>query len=88
MLAPAVLVIGRGAPRRAPGGGGAGGGGAAAGPAPGGGGGGGGAPGGAERAGVLIAGPLGLCFLPAFLCLGIVPVVLGLAGRLLGGGLL
>ncbi|RDI66023.1 type II secretion system F family protein [Nocardia pseudobrasiliensis] len=42
----------------------------------------------AERAGVLIAGPLGLCFLPAFLCLGIVPVVLGLAGRLLGGGLL
>ncbi|MFI5781415.1 type II secretion system F family protein [Nocardia sp. NPDC051570] len=42
----------------------------------------------AERAGVLIAGPLGLCFLPAFLCLGIVPVVIGLAGRLLGGGLL
>ena len=27
----------------------------------------------AERAGVLIAGPLGLCFLPAFVCLGIVP---------------
>ncbi|MFC3964044.1 type II secretion system F family protein [Nocardia jiangsuensis] len=42
----------------------------------------------AERAGVLIAGPLGLCFLPAFLCLGIVPVVLGLAGRVLGNGLL
>ncbi|MFF0489498.1 type II secretion system F family protein [Nocardia sp. NPDC004068] len=42
----------------------------------------------AERAGVLIGGPLGLCFLPAFLCLGIVPVVIGLAGRLLGGGLL
>ncbi|HET6503577.1 MAG TPA: type II secretion system F family protein [Amycolatopsis sp.] len=36
----------------------------------------------AQRAGVLIAGPLGLCFLPAFLCLGVVPVVLGLAGRL------
>ena len=36
----------------------------------------------AQRAAVLIAGPLGLCFLPAFLCLGIVPVVLGLAGRL------
>ncbi|MBF6139032.1 type II secretion system F family protein [Nocardia farcinica] len=42
----------------------------------------------AERAGVLISGPLGLCFLPAFLCLGIVPVVVGLAGRLLDGGLL
>jgi Flp pilus assembly protein TadB len=36
----------------------------------------------AQRAGVLIAGPLGLCFLPAFLCLGIAPVVAGLAGRL------
>ncbi|WP_207760648.1 type II secretion system F family protein [Mycolicibacterium sphagni] len=34
----------------------------------------------AERASVLIAGPLGLCFLPAFICLGIVPVVAGLAG--------
>lgn len=42
----------------------------------------------AERAGVLIGGPLGLCFLPAFVCLGIVPVVLGLAGRVLDGGLL
>ncbi|MFJ9370963.1 type II secretion system F family protein [Nocardia sp. NPDC101769] len=42
----------------------------------------------AERAGVLIGGPLGLCFLPAFLCLGIVPVVIGLAGRVLEGGLL
>ncbi|WP_067648083.1 type II secretion system F family protein [Nocardia harenae] len=42
----------------------------------------------AERAGVLIAGPLGLCFLPAFLCLGIVPVVIGLAGQVLGNGLL
>ncbi|MTE12264.1 type II secretion system F family protein [Nocardia aurantiaca] len=41
-----------------------------------------------ERAGVLIGGPLGLCFLPAFLCLGIVPVVIGLAGRVLDGGLL
>lgn len=36
----------------------------------------------AQRAGVLIAGPLGLCFLPAFVCLGVVPVVAGLAGRL------
>ncbi|WP_175420549.1 type II secretion system F family protein [Rhodococcus sp. SGAir0479] len=43
---------------------------------------------GAERAGVLIGGPLGLCFLPAFVCLGIVPVVIGLAGRVLAGGLL
>ncbi|KQU55198.1 hypothetical protein ASG84_22395 [Rhodococcus sp. Leaf278] len=42
----------------------------------------------AERAGVLISGPLGLCFLPAFICLGIIPVVIGLAGNVLGGGLL
>lgn len=42
----------------------------------------------AERAGVLIAGPLGLCFLPAFVCLGIVPVVAGLAGQIFGAGLL
>ncbi|MFD4461060.1 type II secretion system F family protein [Nocardia sp. NPDC058480] len=40
----------------------------------------------AERAGVLIGGPLGLCFLPAFVCLGIVPVVIGLADRVLGAG--
>jgi Type II secretion system (T2SS), protein F len=33
----------------------------------------------AQRAAVLIAGPLGLCFLPAFLVLGIAPVVIGLA---------
>lgn len=37
----------------------------------------------AERAGVMVTGPLGLCFLPAFLALGIVPVVVGLAGPLL-----
>lgn len=42
----------------------------------------------AERAGVLIAGPLGLCFLPAFVCLGIVPVVAGLARNVLQSGLL
>ncbi len=42
----------------------------------------------AERASVLIAGPLGLCYLPAFLCLGIVPVVAGLAGDVLQAGLL
>lgn len=37
----------------------------------------------AQRAGVLVTGPLGLCFLPAFLCLGIAPVVIGLASELL-----
>ncbi len=42
----------------------------------------------AERAAVLIAGPLGLCFLPAFVCLGIAPVVAGLAGEVLQSGLL
>ncbi|MFC7754772.1 type II secretion system F family protein [Tsukamurella soli] len=41
-----------------------------------------------ERAAVSVSGPLGLCFLPAFVCLGIVPVVMGLAGKVLGGGLL
>jgi hypothetical protein len=35
----------------------------------------------AQRAGVLVAAPLAACFLPAFLCLGVVPVVLGLAER-------
>lgn len=38
----------------------------------------------AERAGVRISAPLGLCFLPAFVCLGIVPVVLGLASSVWG----
>ena len=33
----------------------------------------------ARRTGVLVVGPLGLCFLPAFLLLGVVPAVLGLA---------
>jgi pilus assembly protein TadC len=42
----------------------------------------------AERASVLIAGPLGLCYLPAFLCLGVVPVVAGLAGDVLRSGIL
>jgi pilus assembly protein TadC len=40
----------------------------------------------AERASVLIAGPLGVCYLPAFVCLGIVPVVVGLAGDVLTSG--
>ncbi len=38
----------------------------------------------AEKAGVAVSGPLGLCFLPAFVCLGIVPVVVGLADGMLG----
>ncbi|MEH3141462.1 MAG: type II secretion system F family protein [Mycobacterium kyogaense] len=42
----------------------------------------------AERAAVLIAGPLGLCYLPAFICLGIVPVIAGLAGDVLRSGVL
>jgi Flp pilus assembly protein TadB len=37
----------------------------------------------AHRAGVLTAAPLGLCFLPSFVCLGVVPVVLGIAGAVL-----
>jgi Flp pilus assembly protein TadB len=36
----------------------------------------------AERAGVVLALPVGLCFLPAFVCLGVLPIVLGLAERL------
>ncbi|ADG99042.1 Type II secretion system F domain protein [Segniliparus rotundus DSM 44985] len=32
----------------------------------------------ASRAAVLLAGPLGLCFLPAFFCLGVMPVIVGL----------
>jgi pilus assembly protein TadC len=39
----------------------------------------------AQRASVLITAPLGLCFLPAFLCLGVVPVVVGLAAQLATG---
>lgn len=37
----------------------------------------------AERVGVWSLLPLGLCFLPAFVCLGVVPVLLGMAGQLL-----
>jgi Flp pilus assembly protein TadB len=37
----------------------------------------------ARRAAVLITGPLGLCFLPAFLAVGVAPVVIGLARSLL-----
>jgi hypothetical protein len=37
----------------------------------------------ARRAGVLIVLPLGLCFLPAFLLAGLVPVVVALLGDVL-----
>jgi pilus assembly protein TadC len=37
----------------------------------------------ARRAGVIAMAPLGLCFLPAFVCLGLVPIVLSLAGKVL-----
>ncbi|MGX5188266.1 type II secretion system F family protein [Streptomyces avermitilis] len=40
----------------------------------------------ARRAGVLITAPVGLCFLPAFITVGVLPVVIGLAGGLLEGG--
>jgi Flp pilus assembly protein TadB len=37
----------------------------------------------ARSAGVVAMAPLGLCFLPAFVCLGIVPIVLSLFGKVL-----
>ncbi|MEV3990059.1 type II secretion system F family protein [Streptomyces sp. NPDC049837] len=37
----------------------------------------------AQRAQVLITAPVGLCFLPAFLAVGVAPVVIALAGELL-----
>lgn len=40
------------------------------------------ADGAAARAGVAMTGPLALCFLPAFICLGLAPVVIGLVGSL------
>jgi pilus assembly protein TadC len=36
-----------------------------------------------RRAGVRVLAPLGLCFLPAFVCLGVVPLVIGIAGDVL-----
>ncbi len=36
----------------------------------------------AQRAGVLMTAPLTLCFLPAFVCLGLAPVVIALVGTL------
>jgi pilus assembly protein TadC len=38
-----------------------------------------------RRAGIWVLAPLGACFLPAFLCLGVVPLVLGIAGDVFGG---
>ncbi|WP_433891399.1 type II secretion system F family protein [Streptomyces sp. CA-111067] len=38
----------------------------------------------ARRAAVLATAPLGVCFLPAFLLVGVAPVVMGLAGTVLG----
>ncbi|MFF7472480.1 type II secretion system F family protein [Streptomyces sp. NPDC008092] len=40
----------------------------------------------ARRAAVLISAPVGLCFLPAFIAVGVLPVVIGLAGGVLRGG--
>ncbi|MFI9171018.1 type II secretion system F family protein [Streptomyces lincolnensis] len=40
----------------------------------------------ARRAAVMVTAPVGLCFLPAFITVGVVPVVIGLAGGALGGG--
>jgi pilus assembly protein TadC len=34
----------------------------------------------------MITAPVGLCFLPAFITVGVLPVVMGLADGLLGGG--
>jgi pilus assembly protein TadC len=39
----------------------------------------------AERVAIWVIAPLGLCFLPAFVCLGIVPVVIGIASSLRAG---
>lgn len=39
----------------------------------------------ARRAGVLMTAPVGLCFLPAFIAVGVLPVVIGLAEGLLRG---
>lgn len=37
-----------------------------------------------RRAGVWVLAPLAACFLPAFVCLGVVPMVLGIAGDVFG----
>ncbi|MFG3656814.1 type II secretion system F family protein [Streptomyces sp. NPDC047706] len=40
----------------------------------------------ARRAAVMVTAPVGLCFLPAFIAVGVLPVVIGLAGGVLRGG--
>ncbi|MEV5430645.1 type II secretion system F family protein [Streptomyces sp. NPDC052701] len=40
----------------------------------------------ARRASVLVTVPVGLCFLPAFITVGVLPVVIGLADGVRGGG--
>lgn len=40
----------------------------------------------ARRAAVMVTVPVGLCFLPAFIAIGVLPVVIGLADGLLEGG--
>ncbi|KUN23996.1 hypothetical protein AQJ23_20570 [Streptomyces antibioticus] len=40
----------------------------------------------ARRAAVLVTAPVGLCFLPAFIAVGVLPIVIGLAGAAKGGG--
>ena len=40
----------------------------------------------ARRAAVMVTAPVGLCFLPAFIAIGVLPVVIGLADGVLGGG--
>ena len=37
----------------------------------------------AQRAAVLCAGPLAVCFLPAFACIGVIPTLIGLAAETL-----
>ncbi|MFJ6669170.1 type II secretion system F family protein [Streptomyces sp. NPDC091383] len=39
----------------------------------------------ARRAAVMISAPVGLCFLPAFVAIGVLPVVIGLAGGVMAG---
>ncbi|MET9830092.1 type II secretion system F family protein [Streptomyces sp. NPDC006385] len=39
-----------------------------------------------RRAAVMVTAPVGMCFLPAFIAVGVAPVVIGLAGGVLGGG--
>lgn len=40
----------------------------------------------ARRAAVMVTAPVGLCFLPAFITVGVLPIVIGLAGGVLEGG--